>query len=144
MIRYGAIQTFKDVQSPSSVGKQLMILAAPTDGIAGISELFFFIRFFWPYPELLPESSTFFCNPTQCELTPSEESTFSLLLECQPYGQTPEQSYLHAWRTQLESRLANMTACGHLADSLLDKIFFASSQERDQHTIWLSNRLIPS
>ena len=143
VIRYRAIQTFKEVQSPPSVGKQLMTLAAPTDGIAGISELFFFVRFFWPYPELPPESSTFFCDPTQGKLTLSEESTFSLLLECQPSGQTPKRSYLHAWRTQLESRLANMTACGHLADSLLDKIFFASSQERDQHTIWLSNRDSP-
>ena len=129
LVRLKAAESFHKL-SPLSVGAQLAKLAQPPSGIAGCSELFFFLRFFWPLAEQLPEKSTFFCDPASAELTGSEESTFSLLLECQPFGQTPQRSYLHAWRQQLDSKLANLTACGHLADTLLSKVFFESPAQQ--------------
>lgn len=79
---------------------------------------------------MLPEHSSFFADPHAPDLTASEEGTVQLLLEIQPSDQTPVRSDFAAWRLLLDSKLANMTACGHLADTLLNKIYFSSLQER--------------
>ena len=113
-----------------SVGQSLISLTQAPEGVAGISELFFFLRFFWPEESMLPEHSSFFADPHAPDLTASEEGTVQLLLEIQPSDQTPVRSDFAAWRLLLDSKLANMTACGHLADTLLNKIYFSSLQER--------------
>eukprot|EP01094_Clydonella_sp_ATCC50884_P000911 TRINITY_DN10684_c0_g1_i1.p1 TRINITY_DN10684_c0_g1~~TRINITY_DN10684_c0_g1_i1.p1 ORF type:complete len:384 (-),score=116.97 TRINITY_DN10684_c0_g1_i1:127-1278(-) len=106
-----------------------------------LSEFAFFLRFFVPDEWSLlqsgdvysfdPAASTFFAIPdvNADELTDSAivyDMFVQHALEEPPQGE--EAVEMRAWRMLLCSRLTNMTACGHFADTLTWKIFFKTRE----------------
>jgi len=107
-----------------SVGSNLNRLhKEPNNDLFPLSELSFYLRYFWREGTTAPSDSKLFAIPKYDYMNPEAYETFSVFQEIEGGSQ------VEGCKAFLSNKLESMTACGDFADMYINSIYFKSESE---------------
>jgi hypothetical protein len=117
----------QNTKNSSSVGEFLHSLTKSEPKHYILAEVVFYLRFFWRV-NTLPSKSNFFGVP---EKHSESYDCFLSMMEEFHSLEGVDQPHFEAWKSTMQNKLFDITACGHFSDTIFWNIFFDSRKQSE-------------